>query len=100
MYSTSSVEDAGERRPNRCYESITKIQTMFHTVRVWRSEKDLFDACEADELGANADIVAAVKGKKSKREICLAIEKLPRIAAIEVTDRQTGDGALLYPDWK
>lgn len=92
--------DATERRLNRCYESMTRINTPFLTVRVWRTEKDLLDACDADDLNSNADIRAALKGKKTKREIMLAIEALPRIAAVEVLDRQTGDGALLYPDWK
>lgn len=89
-----------EPRANRCYETMTRVETPFFTIRVWRTERELFDAIDADDLGANNDIRRAVQGLTSKRAIFLALEALPRVAAIEVLDRQTGDGALLYPDWR
>lgn len=87
------------RRPRRVYESMTRVAHPFYAIRVWRDEAELFDAIDADDLSTNFDLHRAVKNLTSKRAVFQALEMLPRVAAIEVLDRQTGDGAVLYLDW-
>lgn len=92
--------DAPEpRRPNVCFESLCEFETAMFSVRVWRTEKDLFAAIDADDLGDNADIYRSAKGLSSARAIFQAIVSLPRIAAVQVCNKASGATALCYPDW-
>lgn len=92
--------DAPEpRRPNACFESLCEFETPLFAVRVWRTEKGLLEAIDADDLGENADVYRAAKGASSARAIFYAIEALPRIAAIQVRNKASGATAIYYPDW-
>lgn len=96
---------------NRVYESMTRVPLVEYApavrrgwnpkilgcVRVWRSEASLEAAANPDRT----DIFAAVESvgpDATPLAIIAELEKLDRIAAIEVLDAD-GNGVLLYPDW-
>jgi hypothetical protein len=80
---------------NRQLESMTKGNTERFTVRVWRTE-DSFDVIN------NSDIESEIKKchyYQTPQQVAEDLEKIPRVAAVEVLDT-SGNGVLVYPDWK
>lgn len=82
--------------PNREFESLTQVQWREWTVRVWRTEASLADACAAFNLDVNH---VCQKTVGTVAELAEALEKLPRVSAIQIADVD-GNGIALYPDWK
>ena len=84
------------RVKNREFESLTQVPFPGGMCRVWRTEESWEAACAPD----NDDIYVVVRSLwSSPQHLGLALENLPGVAAIAITD-QTGNGATLYPDWK
>lgn len=96
----------------RVYESMTRIPLVVQEpamrrgwnarqvgcVRVWRSEASLEAACNPDRSDIYR-VMEALGPEASTQEIITALDRLPRIEAIEVLDAE-GCGALLYPNWE
>lgn len=88
-------------KPNRCYESMTRIKVGDYTVRVWMTETYLFN-------GPHPFIISALKtgalkalGKKlpAVHAIAKILDALNNVAAYEILDKN-GNGCIVYPDWK
>lgn len=85
--------------PNRVIESMTNLSIYSNVfglckIRVWRQETEIRDNYD------NSDIIQLInKPWGSRRELIEAIEKVDRVNAVEVLDRND-NGTILYPDWK
>jgi cell division septal protein FtsQ len=67
-----------------------------YTVRVWRTELELKDCYERQNL----DIYNAARANHDLGPVAIikAVAKLPRVSAVEVTN-QFGNGLVVYPEW-
>lgn len=85
-----------KRKPNRLYESMTRVERGGLVIRVWREEEEF-------KPGPDQEIEAAIMAvplspPSLALKIAEALDKLPKIAAYEILVR--GNGAIVYPDWK
>jgi len=78
---------------NPVYETMTRVQDLDHIIRVWREEPSF-------KRGPDPEVIDMVdRGYISLDEMIHAVGSLPRVAAIEILDKN-GNGSLFYPDWK
>jgi len=75
-------------------ESMTKILTGSFVVRVWRSEKEVSNDYDNQDLVVRALSVEPV----SRESLVEALSVMPRVAAIEVVN-QYGNGVVAYVEW-
>lgn len=79
---------------NPVYETMTKATNGNWTIRVWASAPEF-------ALGPDREILAEIEewhGMAARLFVHGLIVKFPRIAAIELLDKD-GNGGLYYPDW-
>lgn len=96
----------------RIYESMTRVTLYTQEpalrrgwtpvykgcVRVWRGEETLEAAAAPDRRDIYA-VIEKLGPDAGALAMIAAIERLPRVAAVEVLD-EFGNGALLYPNWE
>ena len=92
----SALREIQKRPPNREFESLTQVPFPGGVCRVWRTEESWEVACNSAQYDIH-DCVAA--HWPNMVALGLALEALPRVSAIAITDGN-GNGATLYPDWK
>ena len=84
-----------QRKKNRVYERMTKVQCLGWTVRVWSSVPGF-------QMGPDPEIrqfVSRWDGQNPELIATGLCRCYPCIAAVEVLDA-AGNGGLIYPDWK
>ena len=77
-------------KPNRCYETMTRVVCGEFVVRVWRTTAGL-------STGPDVEVVAALQNRVSG-DISKALDALPNVAAYEILNAN-GNGCVVYPDW-
>ena len=80
---------------NRCYESMTRLRVCGYNVRVWRTEEKIGEVNNTD---LHAYAIGLIGVELARADLLDAFASFRDVAAVEVTD-DTGDGALIYPDW-
>lgn len=90
--------------PNRQLEIMTKLTVFNFTVRIWSTTDDL-----ANEHPIQHDLYlkslefmheGGLMLPKTKAQVAEYFAGLPNVAAVEVLSPYTGEGVLIYPDWK
>lgn len=80
----------------RVIESMTKISLPKYTIRVWRDETEEFEPLPG--LYTDLHSVAQANQDLSPSKLAKKIAELPRVAAVEVLDWDSG-GVVVYNNW-
>lgn len=80
------------------YESMTKAHYEHSgvTLRIWRRESEL--PVYNDFFTELQTIISKIPGDASMEEIVKIISAVPRVTALELTDKD-GNGAVIYLEW-
>lgn len=101
------LRDPEIRRGRRVIESMTRFTVFCWKIRVWREEASLAAKPDNADLEKAAWLAWEDASKLHSRDplnvhvgnlLLLALEKLPRVNAVEVVDNN-GNGHVLYPEW-
>lgn len=86
-------------KPNRCYESMSRLKIGLLTIRLWCTEDGPNCGFIGDAQKRLAALSPRLVDKTSAAEMFEVIEaEFPNAAAIEILC--DGSGSLVYPDWK
>ena len=90
-------------------ESMTRIQIYPYIIRVWRAEESVrgkYDNSDLDAAARKAANDARVANDSdpvpcSPVDVAImkTLEAMPRVNAVEIVHKDTGNGMLVYPEW-
>ena len=89
-----------QKKRNQTFETIHRVKTFHYRIRIWRAET-------AKTFGDSLSVGNSIYDKLAKKfdlESCSEViakgfANLPRVSAVEVVNRISGYGRLIYNDW-